>query len=338
MTMLPSSRELALQAGQKIADSRNSEKIYHLYAAIVLGMAAVVAVLQYLLDGQISQTSGLSNLQARAVLSTLSEILSIVQTVVSMCLGLGLCAVSLRVSRGQPVTASSLRAGFERIWPLLKCTILKALILFGGAIGCFYLSMTVFLFSPFSNGLTSTVAPLLTSGNLENIESISIDAAVEILQGMLPMMILFLLAFSAFSLFVFYSYRVIEYILIDRPGIKAIAALRGSRVLMKGNKFRMLRLDIHFWWYYLLLGLAGAVCYGDEILQLIGVTLPISDTACYWIFYGLYLVLEFGIYALFHEKVEVTYAVAYGAIAPRQASSGGVVLGNIFDMARQQDD
>ena len=76
---------------------------------------------------------------------------------------------------------------------------------------------------------------------------------------------------------------------------------------------------------------ASVVCYGDQILLLMGISLPIPAMAGSFLFYGIYLVAQCAIYYFFRNEVEVTYVMAYEAIRPVEQDSG-VVLGNIFDM------
>ena len=101
---------------------------------------------------------------------------------------------------------------------------------------------------------------------------------------------------------------------------------------MKGNKRRFLRLDLSFWWYYLLLFLASLLCYGDLVLAMLGVSLPLSSSVSYFLFYALFLAAQFGIYWFCLSRVEVTYALAYDSLRPKEPEDKSVVLGNIFQM------
>jgi len=108
--------------------------------------------------------------------------------------------------------------------------------------------------------------------------------------------------------------------------------LRESHALMKRNRLNLFRLDLSLWWYFLLTLLAAAACYGDLLLPLVGITFPWSDTVGYFLFYGIYLVLELIIFYLFLNKVSVTYALAYQSLCPEKKEDNAVVLGNIFQM------
>lgn len=336
---LPSSRQLREDAGRQLSKAREPQKIVLIYTGILLGVSAFSTVAQYLLGSGISQTGGLRNLGLRSMLSTVSNILPIAQYVILLCLGLGFAAAALRIARGQFASPKTLKAGFERFWPLAKCTLLQGLILLAVGFGSFYLAMAIYMFSPFSEGFFTIITPLLADESILSTGIPVLDEATSLalMDQMWPMFIIFGILFLALAVPVTYRYRLVNYLIIDRPGIGAFAALRTSNSLMKGNKRRFFRLDLGFWWYYALLSLASVVCYGDLVLAIFGVSLPLSSTVSYFLFYALFLAADFGIYWFNLNRVEVTYALAYDALIPKQSNpSGGVVLGNIFDLARQQ--
>ena len=336
---LPSSRQLREDAGRQLSKAREPQKIVLIYTGILLGVSAFSTVAQYLLGSGISQTGGLRNLGLRSMLSTVSNILPIAQYIILLCLGLGFAAAALRIARGQFASPMTLKAGFERFWPLAKCTLLQGLILLAVGFGSFYLAMAIYMFSPFSEGFFTIITPLLADESILSTGIPVLDEATSLalMDQMWPMFIIFGILFLALAIPVTYRYRLVNYLIIDRPGIGAFAALRTSNSLMKGNKRRFFRLDLGFWWYYVLLSLASVVCYGDLVLAMLGISLPLSPTVSYFLFYALFLAADFGIYWFSLNRVEVTYALAYDALIPEQSnSSGGVVLGNIFDLARQQ--
>ena len=336
---LPSSRQLREDAGRQLSKAREPQKIVLIYTGILLGVSAFSTVAQYLLGSGISQTGGLRNLGLRSMLSTVSNILPIAQYIILLCLGLGFAAAALRIARGQFASPMTLKAGFERFWPLAKCTLLQSLILLAVGFGSFYLAMAIYMFSPFSEGFFTIITPLLADESILSTGIPVLDEATSLalMDQMWPMFIIFGILFLALAIPVTYRYRLVNYLIIDRPGIGAFAALRTSNSLMKGNKRRFFRLDLSFWWYYVLLSLASVVCYGDLVLAMLGISLPMSSTVSYFLFYALFLAADFVIYWFFLNRVEVTYALAYDALIPKQSNpSGGVVLGNIFDLARHQ--
>ena len=77
---------------------------------------------------------------------------------------------------------------------------------------------------------------------------------------------------------------------------------------------------------------SAAVAYGDQLLPALGISLSFSDTAAYFVFLGVYLAVIFVIYYFLRNRVEVTYALAYDSLRPREPENNGAVLGNIFRM------
>ena len=130
----------------------------------------------------------------------------------------------------------------------------------------------------------------------------------------------------------FYNYRMVNYVIIDKPALGAMAALRESKQMMRGNRIALFKLDLSFWWYYLAMLLATTVAYGDMILAMLGVSLPGPEMLWYFGFYVAYLGVLLAIYVLLRSRVEVTYALAYDAVKPEEKQDNGVVLGNIFRM------
>lgn len=337
--LIPSARELRENARQRLAQAPAARSLVLIYTAIVLGVAAVSTTAQYLLDGAISGTGGLGSMNLRTLLSTINTIIPLAQFCVSLCVGLGFSAAALRIARGQFVSTRTLKAGLARFWLLLRCTLLQSLIYLAVGIGSFYVSMAIFMFSPFSEDFVTTITPLLAGGTVMNGGVPQLDPATALtLVGQLrPLMVIFGLLFGVLTVLLTYRYRFVNYVILDQPGMGAFAALRASRTLMQGNKMRLFRVDLGFWWYYLLLVLAAVLAYGDTLLSLLGVSLPVSPQFSYFLFFALSLIADFAVYYFALAQVEVTYAAAYAAALPKQQPTDGVVLGNIFDLARQQD-
>ena len=101
-------------AKQRLEKAPEEKKIVMLYAAIIIGMAVLGVGINYLLNSRISQTGGLGNMGIRTFLTTIQSVLPILQSVISLCLGLGYTTAMLRISRGQYATVNSLRLGFQR--------------------------------------------------------------------------------------------------------------------------------------------------------------------------------------------------------------------------------
>lgn len=323
-------RQLKADAARAVAKEPEAKRLVLIYTAILVGLSALVTVVNYCLELEIAQTGGLSNIGTRSVLSTIQTVLPLAQSLVQLCLELGFLNVILRIVRGQYVSPNSLRLGFDRFWPMLRLTLLEGLIYVGISMVSIYLAFQIFLFTPLSREALAIATEYAAGGGT----ALVLDEAVYLamFDAMLPVFPIFGLIYLILLIPIHYRLRMTRYVLIDKPGIGALAAMRESRKMMKGNCRRLFLLDISLWWYYLLTVLASVVAYGDVLLPMVGVLLPWSDTVSYFLFYGMFLVMEFGIYYLFLNRVTAAYALSYEAMRPREAPAQGVVLGNIFQM------
>lgn len=326
-------RELKTFAAQRLEQSDSQKQVVWIYAGLILGLTALVTVANHLLGMQIANFGGLSNLGKKSMLSSIQSMLPFVQTILAMCLEVGYVAAMLRIARGMYTSPQTLRLGFDRFWLLMRCAVFKGLIFTGVTFVSLYAGIMVYMITPFSEAAVEIIVPLMSETSLLNT-SITIDDAtyMQLVQAMLPAFALFGLFWLLLGAPVYYSFRMANHVIIDRPGIGALAALRESKLMMKGNRMALLKLDLSFWWFYLAGAAAMAVCYGDMLLPMLGVTLPVSETTAYFLFYAIYLGISFAIQVFLRNRVEVTYGLAYDAVKPKETASGGVVLGNIFQM------
>ena len=326
-------REMTSIAAQRLSSAPQEKRIVLIYTGLVLGANILSVLLSYVLGLQIDQTTGLRGLSTRNTLSAIQTMLPLVQSVLVMCLDLGYLSSMLRIARGQYASPNGLRLGFDRFWVLLRSQIILGLFYVGICIVSVYASSMIYMITPLSKGTMELLMPLMSEASLLNPE-ILLEGAVydQLLSTMTPAFVLFGIVFIALYIPVTYRFRMTRYIIIEKPGIGAIAALRESRMMMRGNAVNLFKLDLHLWWYYAALVVSSVICYGDQILPMLGVEFPFSSDLAYFLFYGAYWVIQSAIYCFLRNRTEVTYALAYDAIKPEEKKDTGVVLGNIFQM------
>ena len=323
--------EVKKAAVRRLRDAEPAKKVALVYAGLTLGLSALVVIVNLVLDLLINRSGGLGGMGRRTVLISLQNILPIVAIPVSLCLELGYQAAMLRVARGQYVSPQSLRLGFERFWVLLRCVLLEAAMLFGVCLGGIYLGSLLFMMSPFSDRAVELLRPLMENATVLNPQVVLDSGVYDQLMGtMAPAFGLCLILAAVLAVPLAFRYRMAQYVIIDKPGTPAMMALRESRKMMKGNLWKLLKLDISLWWYYAADVLARLLCYGDVILALAGVSLPWSGTVSYYGFFAVYLAVQFAIYYFLRNRVGTAYAIAYDSIRPKEAQTGGAVLGSIF--------
>lgn len=326
-------RELKTFAAERVSGAPQEKKILLIYAGITLGLSLLSLVIRYVLGLQVDQLGGLSNMAQRSMLSAIQSMLPLIQSLVVMCLELGYMAAMLRVARGQYASPNTLRLGFDRFWVLLRCVVFQSLIYAGLTFAAVYLAAMVFILSPWGTAFIEQSAPMMANVSLLNPQMvIDESAAMALVPAMIPMFIMVAIAVCVFVIPTAFRFRMANYVIIDKPGMGAIAALRESKKMMRGNCRKLLRLDLSYWWYFLILLAISAVGNMDLYLASFGVELPMSADAAYFVFYIAYLALQLAAYYFLRNKVEVTYALAYDAVKPEEPKTNGVVLGNIFQM------
>ena len=330
---IPSSKYLKVKAANRLESGKDPKKVVLVYSAIVALSALAVNVVQFILDSQISKTGGLQNIGTRSALSTLSSVLPLVQTLVLMCLGLGYTAAVLRLARRQYASEKTLKAGFERFWLLLRARLLQALIYGGIAFLLSYVAMAIFMLSPFSSRLSSLALSLSAAGAITPEALLNNTALLaSAYEALMPMMVIYCILLVIVVWAVSYRFRLVDYLLIDQPQLGAFGALSTSRQKMKGNMMSLFKLDLSFWWYYLLRGLCMALAYVSLLPSLLGLQLSLSPTALYFISVLIYLGTDFALNYFLMNRVEVTYALFYDMLNPQPPQQEGAVLGNIFQM------
>lgn len=257
---LPSSKYLKKKAANRLASGNDPQKVILYYAAITFAASFFVTAVRYYLSGEISQTGGLSNIGIRSILSTADSVLPILQSVLIMCLNLGYLAAMLRIARRQYASPKTLKAGAERFWVLLRKNILVSFYYIGVGIAAFYLSIGIFMVTPLSNSFNAAAIPLMEQINYNPANFVLDETVLSVLApAMRPLFILMAIVMLLFEAPIFYRFRLADYFLVDQPGIGALAAMQQSRFFMRGNCINMLKLDLSFWWFFLLQAAAGVL-------------------------------------------------------------------------------
>lgn len=328
---IPTAKYLKLKARNRLESGKEPKAVVLWYSGISTGLTLLVTAIRYALSKQLSQTGGLSNIGSRSILSTIDNVLPIIQNVLLICLSLGYIAAMLRISRHQYASPKTLKAGAERFWPLLLSRILQGLIYAAIAFGVSYLALAVYMLSPFSNSFMELALPMINEGTLSPELLLNDDALMAtMMHEMSPVFIIYAVLFLPIVLFVSYRFRMTDYIIIDQPGCSAANAMRQSRMLMRGNGMNLFKIDLSFWWYHLLRTLATVLLYADLILAAFGISLP-SETVTFFGTSIIFLAADFAINYYFLNHYTVTHALAYNSLLPKEENKG-VVLGNIFQM------
>ena len=87
-----------------------------------------------------------------------------------------------------------------------------------------------------------------------------------------------------------------------------------SNRIMRRNCWKLFRLDLDFWWFYALQILVTVLCYGDLLVEWLGIPLPIDKDVRFFLFYIVYALCQLALYTYAWGRVQTTYGVAYDVL------------------------
>lgn len=292
-------------AAQRLAQATyDPQRLVLLHTGAVVALTLVLSAINYILQLQISDAGGLSGLGTRTVLSTIQMLLQLGQLLLLPFWQFGLIYAALRIYRQEEATPDTLLGGFRRFGPLLRLMMLEVALGMGIGFACSYLASFLFFMTPWGREMFSAVMAM----GSEVTEMMIMETMMEY---SVPLMVIFLLVFLAVCIPFFFRLRLAPYVLLDTPCRSALLAMQTSRRLMRGRCLELLKLDLSFWWFYLLLGVAVVVSFGDELLKLAGIALPVSEDVSYLVFYLLGILVQLVLFRFAYSHVQTTWAVAY---------------------------
>ena len=286
--------------------SYDPHKLAAIHMAAAVAASLLTSLLTFLLDRGIAGTGGLGGIGFRAALSSAQSLLSLAVTVLLPFWELGLVFAGLELARGKEAAPGSLLEGFRRFLPALRLFLLQAAMYTGVILACVYAAYAIFMLTPFFERTYEVLLPLA-----ESAESLVLDDATmqAVLPTLAPLYVILALVLLIFAAPMYYRYRMANYALLDGAGARKSMAL--SALMMRHRRLSLLKVDLGFWWYYGLQLLIGAIAYGDVLLGALGISLPISETVSFWLFYGIYFVLRLLVAWKFAPLVQTAYAHCY---------------------------
>lgn len=314
MLLEPSHYQTAARASLHKADRPG--RVILIHTGIVLLVSLLFSAADYFLDQQIGLTGGLSGMGTRSILTTIQSTLRLLQIVVLPFWQIGYTYYTLKVAQGESAGVADLLEGFRRFGPVLRLKLLMAIMGALLVLASSYVSSLLFTLSPWAIPMMQELEVLMADGF---DEAALLDAVASMTQdAIVPILILFGLCFLTGFIFLFFRFRLAELWLMDHPTKGALAALHSSRMAMRGNYKAMFRIDLRFWWFYLLDLLVTVLCYGDVILDAVGLEMTMNAFGHYLIFFSLYVWAQMALYWWKRNEVAVTYAHAYMQLCPQE--------------------
>ncbi len=300
-------QEAAAALSQASYDPR---KLVFIHSGVTLGLSLLLTVLDFVITRQINMSGGLSGLGIRTWLGTIQSVLQFASAVLIPFWQMGFVFTVLRMARKQSAGPRCLMEGFHHVLPVLGLMLLETIVISGVGLICMYISSFVFMLTPSAGSLAEAMAPIMSGSMLT--PTVPDEAAMtSIMNAMQPIVIIWAVLFLIVVIPILYRFRMAKFILMDSPKPRAFGALIGSCRLMRRNCMNLFRVDLSFWWYYLLQGLITVIGYGDVLLYRMGVQLPFPRTVSFFLFYILYAVLQFALLLWVKAHVDTTYAVVY---------------------------
>ena len=311
-------RELKEAADRRIQEaSFDPGKLILIHTGVIVALNLIVSGLNLYLSEQIGTTGGLSGLGLRSVLQTAQTVLSYFSTFFTPFWSAGLLFAMICVARGQEARPSALLQGFRRLGSVLSYTLLEMLFfVFAATILCYAVTY-VYLLTPLASEVMALMEELVTnpevflSDGTLNLEAFPMDTIYPMLT---PLMILYAVVTVPVVIFLSYQFRMGIFLLVEGIHRGAFGAFLVSAKLMKGHKWQMLKLDLSFWWYYLLEGVLTVVLYLDVILSAVGIALPFTPVIAFFVTIALHGLLQLALHWWVKARIDVTYATAYEAI------------------------
>ncbi len=308
--------QLRLEADAVLQNAAYSpKKLVLLHTAVSLGVALLITVLNFILSRQIAGTGGLAGLGARSVLSTIQSVLEFASMVAMPFWEIGLVFAMLCWIKGEPAQPVSLLQGFRRVGQVLLLNFARGLLFMALAMGVLNFCLILFLVTPLSGSAQQLMEQLMQGGmtqqQMEELMS-SADFVFASTKAILPLAVIFGALFAAVAVPLFYRLRFAEFSVMDGTG--GLVALIHSLRMTKKNCLQLVKLDLSFWWYYLLQLLCLGLCYGDLIMPALNIQLPFSEDTAFFLFFLLGTACQCLLFWQLRGKVLATYGVAYRAL------------------------
>ena len=296
-------------AKESLAKARYSpKKLILIHTGAMLALSLVVTLIAFWLDQEIEKTGGLGGLGTRSILTTVQSVLQLMPMLILPFWQVGYTAVTLAIARGKSAEPYDLTEGFRRFFPFLRLKLLMAVIYFLILTITMQIGTMLFMMTPWAQPFMDAIFAYAEDPTNTALEAVMNEAAMD---AALPLLSIAGATFLAVAAPFYYKFRMAEFYLLEHPIRGAIGALKASSGMTRYHRMDLFKLDLSFWWFYLLDGAVTALCYGDILLDMAGVQQPWSADVAYFLFFSLYLVAQLALYWWRRNEVAVTYAHVY---------------------------
>lgn len=281
------------------------------YIGLPTALNLLLMVISYVLSQQDVGGGGLSGLGPQAALESTDLLLRLALSAFTVFWQMGYIRAVLRWARGENAVPSDLFEGLRNFGPVLRNFLLQCALVFVIAMVAVQVSAVVYVVSPLSASFAAVVEQMMADPTY-------VPDSAAIMNFYLSYGPFLLLAAAVLCLPVAYRLRLVEFALMDAPRKGAFHALRMSLSLMRGNCVKLFKLDLRFWWFYVLQVLTSVVFYLDMILELAGVRTGIDSSLLFYLSSILGLLAQLLLLTFGANRVYTTYAAVYEALKPEE--------------------
>lgn len=309
------SSDLRWQAERLLLNAHHSpRRIVLIHTAVSLGASLLLALFNFLLSHMISGTGGLSGMGTRSLLTTAQAVVELAVTILLPFWNIGLVRAAMNWARKESVQPATLLEGFRRFVPVLGVNLMRGALFLLAGMAVTYLGTTLFMFTPFADRLTEALRPFIEeAGGSATMESLMTEEIIaQIFPATVPLLIFLGVLLAVVFIPLFYRVRFADFAAMD--GARPLICILESFRITKKKCLQIFKIDLSFWWFYLLQALSVGLCYGDMLLQALGVTLPISPAVAYFLFFTLGIVCQGVLLWRCQAQVSATYAVTYDVL------------------------
>lgn len=293
---------LCQTARQSLSQTAHAQRTVLIYTGAIVGLTILAELLNLLLGNVIDTMDSLSAVGNRTLLSTTQVILALLPSVLLPFWRMGYLHYTMQTIDGKSVPGN-LQDGFRNWTKVISCGLLKLLPMVAVGYGLYALLGSFYL---------------MAVSNAAALEAVVESGAIPT-NLMLPLSILMTVTVGGSAIFFGYRFRLVDYCVMRQPKEHAAILFRRGTSLMRGRVGSYIKLDLHFWWYWLLEILAQGLLYLDLILSFFHISLPTPAAGifCYALWGGMELLLS----VFCTNRVSCTYAAAFAAVSAAAPTS-----------------
>lgn len=297
-------KELKSITRQRLAAAQYPpRKLTFLYSGITLGLSFLSVVLSWVTGLMMDSTGGLSGLGTRAILDTVSMVFSIAVQIITPLLAMGFTHCCIRIVRQNDLRPKHLTMGPRRWAVILRHGLLVGAIFLVLAYLALQIASIAFMFSSnWEHAMELMYGLMDDPAFMEG--TVPMSTMTEMIRVFMPVYIISAVLILVTFIPVSYRLRLSTYRILEEAPVGAARAVLESNKLMKKHCVSLFKLDLSFWWFYVLQAIPGLALYGIPLL------IPLSD-GWYVALCGVYSLAILVLQYYFFAYVQTTYAMFY---------------------------